>query len=282
MSNPMDLQFQRYYQKVIEARRLLGAREYRASIAACNEAIELVPGTRGAYQTRAEAFRCLGMTQQAAADSMHLSDRPPWAQRSGTVEHGTWYYQVIAVWRQVANEIGAVLEFQESFVGQRTWKDAPQAPAVLTNIVEGTLELKTQKGTLTLECRAEKGKVTDDDGGVVQEVCCAEYLLFAATCTAPGFRFKFPTGESDDFRMLEALLADTKIRELMPRSLSGFSLVLEQSRLVLEQSQISICEFLVPNQAWPLILASRVKALIELFQALLVQLDQIKDQGLAN
>ena len=62
MSNPKDSPIQPYLQKAMEGRRLLGAREYEAAITACNEAIELAPGSLlGALQP-VEAPSGLGLS----------------------------------------------------------------------------------------------------------------------------------------------------------------------------------------------------------------------------
>ena len=59
-------------EKALEGARLLAARDYEGSIAACTEAIELNPGSIGARRTRAEAYRQLGMGKEAEGDLARL------------------------------------------------------------------------------------------------------------------------------------------------------------------------------------------------------------------
>lgn len=75
MSNQQDPEKQRAsIEKAQEGARLLSAHDYEGAIAACGEAIRLEPGSLGAYRTRAEAYKRLGMEREADADLKHLTE----------------------------------------------------------------------------------------------------------------------------------------------------------------------------------------------------------------
>ena len=56
-------------QKSLEGWRLLSSGDYEGAIAACTEAIKLLPHSIGAYRTRAEAYERLGRKDEAEADA---------------------------------------------------------------------------------------------------------------------------------------------------------------------------------------------------------------------
>ena len=61
-------------EKALEGRRLARSGDYQGAIAACTEAIELAPDFLGPYGTRAEAYKRLGMDEEAASDLGHLHE----------------------------------------------------------------------------------------------------------------------------------------------------------------------------------------------------------------
>ena len=69
MSNSHDSETRRAaLDKVQEGHRLLTVRDYEGAIMACTEAIELDPSSAGAYRTRANAYRRLGVSNKASCD----------------------------------------------------------------------------------------------------------------------------------------------------------------------------------------------------------------------
>jgi len=63
------------FDKADEGARLLAVRDYEGAIEACTDAIEWEPGSLGAYRTRAEAYKHLGLQKESAADLIHLRER---------------------------------------------------------------------------------------------------------------------------------------------------------------------------------------------------------------
>ena len=78
MSSPQDSETKRAaLDKAQEGRGLLRAGDYQGAIAACTEAIELDSRILGAYGSRAEAYRRLGMEKEAAVDLSDLAHLRP-------------------------------------------------------------------------------------------------------------------------------------------------------------------------------------------------------------
>ena len=85
MSSSQNSDSQCAAMKARQGWNLLASKEYRSAIAACTAAIELAPGTRWPYRTRAEAYKRLGMKEEAEADLEHLARASEPAQRPSRV-----------------------------------------------------------------------------------------------------------------------------------------------------------------------------------------------------
>lgn len=230
------------------------------------QAIELYSGSIGARRTRAEAYRRLGMVKEAEADLEHIGESK---RQLDLVEHMPWIGEVNAVWRQVGREVGAEFGFR--------------VPGTDHSAFGAALVRKTGKWTITLEYGAERTYVYEDYDSKTKT------LMKAAANTEATFQFEIAFGlwgrngsieiegrpydiKSNITNKVRELLANERIRELIPEALGRSSLGLDESQLSLAERS---GEKAPDNWMLPIRDPSRLRALFRLFEAVLNQLDQL-------
>ena len=85
MSSSKYSETQRAAMNASQGWNLLASKDYWGAIAACTAAIEVAPGTPWPYRTRAEAYKRLGMKEEAEADLEHLARASELAQHPSRV-----------------------------------------------------------------------------------------------------------------------------------------------------------------------------------------------------